>query len=305
MLNRVLFSFPGQGAQRPGMLANLPGGGARLAEASEALEEDLSALDSAESLAKTRSVQLSLLIKGVSYADLLRAEGIEPDMTAGLSIGAYAAAVASGALKFSDAVKLVSVRGRVMEEAYPAGFGMMAIMGLPLPTVEAICAETKDLYVANYNAETQIVVSGSDLALRKASDAALKRGAEKCKRLRVAVPSHCPLMERVVPELKEAMEKVTLLRPRKAYLSVTTGRVLWTPTAIAEDLVYNMARRTQWREVARAAFERGVGFAVEVPPGSVLTKLTRAAAPEIASESVAETSLTDIKARFAAFKLRG
>ncbi len=305
MLNRVLFSFPGQGAQRPGMLANLPDGGARLAEASEALEEDLSALDSAESLERTRAVQLSLLIKGVSYADFLKSEGIEADMTAGLSIGAYAAAVASGALGFSDAVRLVSIRGRVMEEAYPAGFGMMAIMGLTLPAVEAICDETKDLYVANYNAETQIVVSGADSALQKAFDVALKQGAEKCKRLRVAVPSHCPLMERVVPELKEAMGKATLMRPRKAYLSVTTGRVLWTPAAIAEDLVYNMARRTQWREVARAAFERGVGFAVEVPPGSVLTKLTKAAAPEIDSESVAETGLADIKARFAAFKLRG
>lgn len=302
MLNKILFSFPGQGAQRPGMLHDLPKGTYRLEEASEALHEDLSELDTVDSFKKTRSVQLALLIKAISYADTLKKEEIEPDITAGLSIGAYAAAVASGALSFADAVRLVAVRGDVMHKAYPQGYGMAAIMGLPIDVVEKICEATPDLYVANYNAETQIVVSGSDTALKVAESASLELGAERYRRLRVAVPSHCVLMERVVPELTDAFKQITLQRPKKAYLSVTTGRVLWKAEAIAEDLIYNMARRTQWKEVARSAFERGVGFAIEMPPGSVLTKLTQLAAPEIESESVAEIGLTDILERFKSFK---
>ena len=302
MLNKVLFAFPGQGAQRPGMLQNLPLGTHRLEEASEALKENLSELDTATSFEKTRSVQLALLIKAISYVDVLKRQGIEPDITAGLSIGAYAAAVSSGALSFADAVYLVSVRGDVMHKAYPSGFGMAAIMGLPIGVIEKICQTTPNLYVANYNAETQIVVSGSDEALKSAEGAALEAGAEKFRRLRVAVPSHCVLMERVVPELTEAFSHVRLGRPKKTYLSVTTGRVLWSAEAIAKDLIYNMARPTQWREVARAAFERGTGFAIELPPGAVLTKLMRLAAPEIETEAIAETALDDICERFRTFK---
>jgi len=125
-----LLVFPGQGAQRPGMLQALPAD--VLEQASDALGEDVRALDSAQALANTRAVQLCLLIVGVAHARQLQRT---PDYVAGLSIGAYPAAVIAGALDFADAIRLVSLRGELMQNAYPQGYGMTAIIGPELSTV--------------------------------------------------------------------------------------------------------------------------------------------------------------------------
>ena len=117
-----LFAFPGQGAQKPGMLQRLPQEPEVLeclAQASAVLGEDAQLLDSAEALQSTRAVQLCLLIAGVAGARLLMRDGQRPDYVAGLSIGAYAAAVVAGALDYRDAVRLVSLRGELMQRAYP------------------------------------------------------------------------------------------------------------------------------------------------------------------------------------------
>ena len=120
--------FPGQGAQQPGMLQRLPR--ETLVEASDVLGEDVLLLDSAEALRTTRAVQLCLLIAGTAASRQLLQHGLTADYVAGLSIGAYPAAVVAGALSFSDALHLVSLRGELMQQAYPQGFGMTAIIGL-------------------------------------------------------------------------------------------------------------------------------------------------------------------------------
>ena len=141
-----LFAFPGQGAQKPGMLHRLPDEpqiAAALAEAGEVLGEDALALDSAEALQSTRAVQLCLLIAGVAGARLLMRDGLRPDYVAGLSIGAYPAAVTAGALAFADAVRLVALRGELMQRAYPQGYGMTALSGLdPVRETHGQCEET-------------------------------------------------------------------------------------------------------------------------------------------------------------------
>ncbi|MDC6625763.1 acyltransferase domain-containing protein, partial [Leclercia adecarboxylata] len=124
--------FPGQGAQKPGMLQRLPEApevAATLAEAGAVLGEDALLLDSAEALQSTRAVQLCLLIAGVAGARLLMRDGQRPDYVAGLSIGAYAAAVVAESLTFADALRLVALRGELMQQAYPEGYGMTAILG--------------------------------------------------------------------------------------------------------------------------------------------------------------------------------
>lgn len=298
MTYKVMFSFPGQGAQRPGMLSNIPNRDYWMDRARIALNRPLEDLDSAESFQKTESVQLALLIKGTSYSALLAEIGVFPDIVCGLSIGAYAAAVCSGALSFEDALKLVSLRGRLMQQAYPTGYGMTALIGLRLLDVEAICREIPNLYVANYNAETQVVISGSERAMQIASERAYEIGAEKCTRLRVSVPSHCPLLNSAASQLNAVAQTVKFSRPKKAYLSATSGRVLWKPDQIADDLVRNMACRTQWREAVESAFERGVRLAVEMPPGDTLTKLTQTSAPDVCAMNVARNSLGDITQRY-------
>ena len=272
---KILFTFPGQGTQRAGMLQDLPG--TELAVAREVLGAEADLLDSADALQHTRAVQLSLLIAGVAWARELERRGVAPDIVSGLSIGAYPAAVIAGALEFTDALRLVALRGDVMEQAYPHGYGLTAIMGLTLGQVEHLIAGT-GTYIANLNAETQIVIAGSDEAMAQVAKRALEKGANKAHRLAVSVPSHCELLAEPAQKLVQAFSDVTLSRPRCAYLSGSTGRVLWQPEKIADDLAMNMARTVRWQEAVISANEREARLAIEMPPGGVLTCLTRQAA---------------------------
>ncbi|RAU34188.1 malonate decarboxylase subunit epsilon [Enterobacter sp. RIT418] len=274
---KILFTFPGQGTQHEGMLQNLPG--TELAQAREALGTEVDTLDSAASLSHTRGVQLSLLIAGVAWARELERRGVTPDIVSGLSIGAYPAAVIAGALDFTDAIRLVALRGDLMEQAYPHGYGLTAIMGLTLPQVEQLIDGT-GTYIANLNAETQIVIAGTDEGMAQVAKRALEKGANKAHRLAVSVPSHCELLAEPAQKLEAAFETVTLSRPRLAYLSGSTGRVLWQPERIADDLAMNMARTVRWQEAMISANEREARLAIEMPPGGVLTCLTRQASWE-------------------------
>lgn len=274
---KILFTFPGQGTQHPGMLQNLPG--TELAQAREVLGAEIDSLDSPTSLRHTRAVQLSLLIAGVAWARELERRGVSPDIVSGLSIGAYPAAVVAGALDFADALRLVALRGDLMEQAYPHGYGLTAIIGLTLAQVESL-VEGSGTYIANLNAETQIVIAGADEAMADVAKRALEKGANKAHRLAVSVPSHCELLAEPAQKLAAAFAQVTLSRPRYAYLSGGTGRVLWQPERIADDLAMNMARTVRWQEAVISANEREARLAIEMPPGGVLTCLTRQAAWE-------------------------
>ncbi|MDX8122420.1 malonate decarboxylase subunit epsilon [Janthinobacterium sp. GMG2] len=277
----VLFTFPGQGAQTPGMLHALPGDAAVaavLAEAAEVLGHDPLALDTAAALASTRAVQLCLLIAGVAMARSLATRGALPDMVAGFSIGEYAAAVVAGALDFTDAVRLVARRGELMEHAYPAGYGMAAIIGLDLAQLEPLLAQVHGaatpVYVANLNALRQIAIAGSEPALHAVMALALAHGASKAKRLAVSVPSHCPLMAVAAGDMAAGFYGVVVRRPSLVYLSSSAARALFDPARIRDSLAANMAQRVQWSATARLAWERGARLALEMPPGSVLTRLT-------------------------------
>lgn len=292
---KILFTFPGQGTQHAGMLQNLPG--MTLEQAREVLGGEVDTLDTAAALTHTRAVQLSLLIAGVAWARELEQRGVAPDIVSGLSIGAYSAAVIAGALEFADALKLVALRGDLMEQAYPHGYGLTAIMGLTLPQVEALLEGT-GTYIANLNAETQIVIAGTDEGMAQVAKRALAKGANKAHRLTVSVPSHCELLAEPAHKLVEAFTSVTLTRPRCAYLSGSTGRVLWTPEKIADDLAMNMARTVRWQEAVISANEREARLAIEMPPGGVLTCLTRQAAWEGESVSL-ERSGVDVAVHLA------
>ena len=270
---KTLFTFPGQGTQRPGMLQSLPRD-ETWQVAHGVLGDELLQLDSAAALQHTRAVQLALLIAGVSAARQLIASGVQPDMVCGLSIGAYPAAVIAGALDFADALQLVALRGELMEQAYPQGYGLTAISGMTLAQVEAL-VDGQTSFIANINAETQIVVAGSDSAMAAVAQQALAQGAQRAQRLAISVPSHCALLDSPAQQLKAAIDKVRLQRPQFAYLSGSSARVLWQPERIADDLAMNMARSVRWHDAMVAAKEREVRLVVEMPPGEVLTGLTR------------------------------
>jgi len=272
-----LFVFPGQGAQRAGMLHGLAP--QILAEASDVLGEDVLQLDSAEALQSTRAVQLCLLIAGVAGARRLLEQAPAPDYVTGLSIGAYPAAVVAGALGFDDALRLVSLRGELMQQAYPNGYGMTAIIGLDLATVESVLTQVHSdrtpVYLANINADNQIVIAGSDEAMGIVAGHARSQGAARACRLAVSVPSHCPLLQAPARALAQAFASVPMARPTLRYLSGSRARPVVDVEALRDDLAFNMCRVVDWRGTVQSAYERGVRLQIELPPGAILTGLAR------------------------------
>jgi len=294
----VAFLFPGQGSQVPGMLHTLPDHPAiarTLVEVSEGLGENVLELDSTEALRSTVSVQLALLASGVGVARALIAEGVEPGAVAGMSVGAFAAAVAAGALDIDDGVRLVKQRAEGMVKLYPKGYGLAAIVGLTekqvSTLVEAAHTEQNPVYVGNINAPRQIVIAGSDEGMDKVLEAARKSGARKAVRLNVSEPSHCPLLEPVADALRESLQAIHLQPPKAVYAGNVTGRALRSAEAISEDLASNIAHGVRWYDATTVLEELGCRLFLEMPPGHVLSELGREAFPDVRILAVGETSL--------------
>lgn len=300
----IAYLFPGQGAQTPGFLHRL--GGDRphpeiartLNEASDALGEDVLALDTADALASTVAVQVALVVAAVAGARALADEGIEPEAVAGLSVGAYGAAVVCGAIAFADALKLVRLRATLMQNAYPHGYGMLAVLGLnETELARAIADSGADAYIGNLNAPRQIVVSGSDAALAQVRDIALSRGARKAERLCVSVPSHCVLLDDAAMQLTEAARDMRIGEPRIPYVGNRGARVLRHADAVREDLATNLRYPVRWHDSTVALSELGATVFVEMPPGQTLSQLAAEALPDAAAIAMDASPAASVAAR--------
>ena len=295
------FLFPGQGSQALGLLEKLPAQPAveeTLAEARGVLGLNLAELDSESALQSTAAVQLSTLIAGVAYSRLLAVEGARPDAVAGLSVGAFTAAVASGALPFEQALRLVRLRGEAMEREFgKTGYGMAAILGSTEAAVRTIVGrlafDGAALHLASVNSSTEIVIAGSDDALAAAILEA-ERGGARARRLNVSVPSHGALLERVSQRLREAMAGVHLERARVAYISNHRARALHDGADIAEDLILNVSRAVRWYESVVLLYELGARLFIELPPGRALSSLVRSEFPLARAVAAIDTGLESI-----------
>jgi malonate decarboxylase epsilon subunit len=277
----TIWVFPGQGAQKVNMLHDLPQTEtvhAYIARASEALQQDVLLLDQAGSLKSTYAVQLCLYIAGTVSAALLVEQQMKPDYVAGLSIGAWAAAAAAEVLRFEDGIRLVARRASLMQQAYPHGYGMTALIGADQTSASAwvaeVYAQTADVYVANINAANQIVIAGSDAAMEQVARIAKQNGAV-AKRLNVSVPSHCELLLPQAYALEQEVQKIDTQPPRIRYLSGTTARLLTKQDQIMDDLTFNMSRMIDWESTVQSAWERGVRLQIEAWPGNILTGLAK------------------------------
>lgn len=283
--------FPGQGAQSDGFLHRLPSHPAvraTLDEASDVLAVDVLTLDTADALRSTVAVQCSLTVAGVAFARALADEGLSPDMCAGLSVGAFAAAVSCGALSFADALKMVRRRAELMEAAYPSGYGLAAISGLTEHEVATLAARHTNagqapVYIGNVNAPRQIVMAGANAALDSFIDWALAAGARKATRLAVSVPSHCELLAHASDELCAYARPLSFRVPHGVYIGNRGGRPLYSADAIRDDLATNMRYTVRWFDALTVMHEMGARVAIEAPPGQVLTDITREHYPQIAA----------------------
>jgi malonate decarboxylase epsilon subunit len=311
----LAYQFPGQGAQLPGFLHRLPQQPVvreTLDEASQVLGTDVLALDTPEALRSTVAVQVGLVVAGVATVRVLADAQLTPDISAGLSVGAYAAAVSCGALQFDDALRMVRKRAELMEAAYPSGYGLAAVSGLTERQLENLAAEQAHeglprVYVGNVNAPRQIVMAGADAALDALIERALAAGARKATRLAVSVPSHCELLADAANELADYAREVPFHTPRSIYVDNRGGRPLHTAEAIRDDLTTNMRYTVRWFDALTVILEMGAQVLVEAPPGQVLTDIVRENWPEaaviaaIAASSIAPDRLiATVRRRLAA-----
>ncbi|KQR78894.1 malonate decarboxylase subunit epsilon [Burkholderia sp. Leaf177] len=300
----IAFLFPGQGSQFTGFLHTLGGTSpharivATFEEASDVLHMNVLDLDHAHALKSTVAVQLALFIAGVATMRALRDEGIAPDAVAGLSVGAYGAAVAADAIHFDDALKLLQLRAQLMERAYPHGFGMLAVSGLSEREVDAVIAHAhaKAAFIANLNAPRQIVVAGANADLDLVRQHALQAGARKAELLAVSVPSHCILLDDAARELTEAASKVEFRTPSVPYIGNRGARPLRQADAIRLDLATNLRYPVRWHDSSVVLSELGARVFVEMPPGRTLTQLADEALPGIAKVAVEQMSITSAAA---------
>ncbi len=287
MSSSLAFVFPGQGSQAVGMLAELGAQHAVIretfAEASAALGYDLWALTQegpAELLNQTDKTQPAILAASVALWRLWRAEGgAQPAFVAGHSLGEYSALVAAGSLAFADAVKLVELRGQLMQQAVPAGQGgMAAILGLDDDTVRAACAEAAQAEVVsavNFNAPGQVVIAGSAAAVERAIEACKARGAKRAMALPVSVPSHCALMRPAAEKFAAAVEAIDWQLPQIAIVQNTSAQVPVDLAVLKRDLLEQLYSPVRWVESVVLLAERGVTGLVECGPGKVLSGLNK------------------------------
>lgn len=279
--------FPGQGSQTVGMLAAL-GAGEPLVdetfnEASAVLGWDVLRLvreGPEEELNRTQRTQPALLAAGIAVWRVWRAGGgALPAVMAGHSLGEYTALVAAGSIAFGDALRLVELRGELMQNAVPAGEGAMAaIIGLEDAEVEKICAAFPGpgaLEPANFNAPGQVVVAGSKVGLDWLLENAKELGVRKVVPLQMSVPSHCSLMRTAAAQLAESLLKVEVRSPALPVIHNIDGKPRTEPDAIRDALIGQLHHPVRWSQSIGAMAQSGVGAFFECGPGKVLTNLNK------------------------------
>ncbi len=282
----IAFLFPGQGSQAVGMgRAFAQGSGAAKAiyeEANDALGFDLARLSfegpEAE-LELTANTQPAVLTASVAAAAACAERGLVPAVAAGHSLGEYSALVVARALRFADAVMLVRRRGELMQAAVPPGLGAMAaVLGLDLPTVEALCADAAGdevVSVANINSPAQIVIAGHRGAVERALALAAERGGRKSVTLPVSAPFHCALMRPAAEGLARELRAIVVEDPVIPVVRNVDAQVSRSGAEVAHALIEQVANPVRWTDcVARLARDGAVEF-MEVGSGRVLTGLLK------------------------------
>ena len=293
------FVFPGQGSQSVGMLdawGDHPAVRATLAEASEALKEDIGALiqnGPKEQLDLTANTQPVMLTAAIACYRAWRAEGGDaPQAVAGHSLGEYSALVAAGALTLAQAVPLVRLRALAMQDAVPVGAGAMAaILGLDAATVvqgcrEAAASSGEVVEAANFNDPKQIVIAGTKAGVDAACEVLKAKGAKRALPLSVSAPFHSSLMKPAAERLKVALDGVALQSPT---IAVVNNIDVSAPTGVAEikDALYRQAfGPVRWTEVIGALKARGLQHIIECGPGKVLSGMVKRIDAELQSATL-------------------
>ncbi|MFT4021692.1 MAG: ACP S-malonyltransferase [Acinetobacter sp.] len=283
---QTAFVFPGQGSQKVGMLAEIAeqfsGVQATFAEASDAVGFDLWQIaQTGEGLNETSNTQPVLLTASIAlWRTWLDLGGLAPKYLAGHSLGEYSALVAAEAMSLADAVKLVHLRGKLMQTAVPQGVGAMsAILGLSDEQVLELCKVVTEqgqgsVEAANYNSQGQVVIAGTT-ELVNAVMAEAKTQGGKAIALPVSVPSHCSLMKPAAEQFAIALEQTAIELPRLPVIQNINAGIASSVEALRQALTAQLYQSVQWTRTMQFLQDQGVGYIVECGPGTVLGNLAK------------------------------
>ena len=305
-MKKFAMVFPGQGSQTVGMLAELasdyPIVQETFKQASEVLGYDLWQLvqeGPAEELNKTWQTQPALLTASVAVYRVWQQKypALKPEVMAGHSLGEYSALVCAGVLDFQDAVKLVELRGKLMQQAVPEGMGAMyAIIGLDNDAIINACKQAEQgevVSAVNFNSPGQVVIAGAKAAVERAAALCKEAGAKRALPLAVSVPSHCALMKPAADQLSVSLESITLKAPVVAVLNNVDIKAETDAVAIRNALVRQLYSPVRWTETVEKMAQNGVEVLVEVGPGKVLNGLAKRIVDSLQAVSVNDVKSLD------------
>ncbi len=298
-MKKFAMVFPGQGSQAVGMLAELAEQFSIVEEtfkqASEVLGYDLWSLvqhGPADELNKTWQTQPALLAASIAVYRVWQQQypQLQPTLMAGHSLGEYSALVCAGAIDFQDAVKLVELRGKLMQQAVPEGTGAMyAIIGLDNGSIIKACqnAEQGEVVSAvNFNSPGQVVIAGAKAAVERAAVLCKEAGAKRALPLAVSVPSHCALMKPAADQLAVSLESIAVKSPAVAVINNVDVKTENDAQAIRHALVRQLYSPVRWTETVEKMATNGIEVLVEIGPNKVLNGLTKRIADNLQAVSV-------------------
>ena len=274
---KAAFIFPGQGAQKIGMgkdfYETFEVSKAVYDQASSWLGMDVCELCFEENhrLDITRYTQVGLLTTELAILKAVEEKGIRPVVTAGLSLGEYAAITAAGKISLEDALRVIDKRGLYMQEAVPVGGAMSAVIGLDMEVIRKVCEETEGIVeVANDNCTGQTVISGEAEAVAAAGEALKTAGARMVTPLKVSGPFHSSMLKGAGDRLKPELEKVQWMHSDIPYVSNTTAELVEDKDKIMPLLVRQVSESVRWQEDVKVMTDMGVDTFIEISPGKTL-----------------------------------
>lgn len=296
-MKSIAFIFPGQGSQYVGMgkelFENFIVAKKIFEEAEDTLHFSISSLcfkGPEEALKLTENTQPAVLTTSIAALKVLQAEkGTAPQFTAGHSLGEYSALVASGALSFSEAVKIVRLRGKFMQEAVPVGEGAMAaVLGMEQEQVEKLCEEISSgeiLAPANFNSPGQIVIAGHSKAVERAIER-VKQEGKKAVLLPVSAPFHSPLMKPAGERLEKALKEISVSDLKIPIVTNVEAEINTAKERVKGLLVAQVSSPVRWEESMRKMIEEGIEQVLEIGPGKVLSGLMKRIDGRVESKNI-------------------